>query len=130
MSFSDVERTELIAALSKTADMVELLLRQIDLLIFAQESGRRLTDAELTQLHDHQTIWCGDLERLRNRLASITIERRRGCSESDPRGDAVKRRRTVSDHWTRRPYFDSVYTLDIRLADDAKKAIQLLDQRR
>jgi len=34
--------------------MVELLLRQIDLLIFAEESGRRLTDAELKQLHDHQ----------------------------------------------------------------------------
>ena len=50
MSFSDEERAELIAAVSKTADMVELLLRQIDLLIFAQESGRRLTDAELKQL--------------------------------------------------------------------------------
>jgi hypothetical protein len=54
--------------------MVELLLRQIDLLIFAQESGRQLTDAELKQLHDHQTISRCDLERLRNRLASITIE--------------------------------------------------------
>ena len=40
MTFSDEERAELIAAVSKTADMVELLLRQIDLLIFAQESGR------------------------------------------------------------------------------------------
>jgi hypothetical protein len=54
--------------------MVELLLRQIDLLIVAQESERRLTDAELTQLQDHQTIWRGDLERLRHRLASLTIE--------------------------------------------------------
>ena len=74
MTFSDEERAELIAAVSKTADMVELLLRQIDLLIFAQESGRRLTDAELKQLKDHQTIWRRDLERLRNRLASVTIE--------------------------------------------------------
>ena len=74
MSFSDEERAELIAALSQTADLVELLLRQIELLIVAQESGRRLTDAELKQLHDHQTIWRGDLERLRNRLASLTIE--------------------------------------------------------
>ena len=56
MSFSDEERAELIAALSKTADMVELLLRQIDLLIFAQESERRLTDAELKQRKDHQTF--------------------------------------------------------------------------
>ena len=74
MSFSDEERAELIAALSKTADMVELLLRQIDLLIVAQESGRRLTDAELKQLHDHQTICHRDLERLRQQLASVTIE--------------------------------------------------------
>jgi hypothetical protein len=54
VSFSDEERAELIGALSKTADMVELLMRQIDLLIFAEESGRRLTDAELKQLRDHQ----------------------------------------------------------------------------
>jgi len=74
VSFTDEERAELIAALSKTVDMVELLLRQIDLLIFAQESGRRLADPELTQLKDHQTIWRRDLERLRNRLASLTIE--------------------------------------------------------
>ena len=74
MTFSDEERAELIAALSRTDDMVEVLLRQIDLLSFAQESGRRLTDPELKQLHGHQTIWRGDLERLRNRLASLTIE--------------------------------------------------------
>lgn len=46
----------------------------VDLLIFAQESHRRLTDAELAQLHDHQTMWRRDLERLRSRLARITIE--------------------------------------------------------
>jgi hypothetical protein len=56
MSFSPEERAELIAALSKTADMVELLLRQIDLLIFAPESGRQLMDAALKQPHDHQTM--------------------------------------------------------------------------
>jgi len=50
--------------------MVELLLRQIDLPIFAHESGRKLTDAELEQLHDHQKIWRRDLER----LASVMIE--------------------------------------------------------
>jgi hypothetical protein len=68
------ERAEFIAALSKTADMVELLLRQIDLLMLAHESGRHLTDAELKQLREHQTIWRSDLERLRQRLASVTIE--------------------------------------------------------
>jgi hypothetical protein len=68
------ERAEFIAALSKTADMVELLLRQIDLLMLAHESGRHLTDAELKELREHQTIWRSDLERLRQRLASVTIE--------------------------------------------------------
>jgi hypothetical protein len=57
------ERAEFIAALSKTADMVDL--GQINLLIIAHESGRQLTDAELKQLHDHQGIWRGDFERLR-----------------------------------------------------------------
>jgi hypothetical protein len=65
-----------IAALSNTADMVELLLRQIDLLISAHESGRPLTGAELKKLHDHQSVWRRDLERLRQRLASVTIEPR------------------------------------------------------
>jgi hypothetical protein len=67
---TDNEGADFIAALSKTADMVELLLRQIDLLIFAHESGRKLTDAELEQLHDHQKIWRRDLER----RASVMIE--------------------------------------------------------
>jgi hypothetical protein len=68
------ERAEFIAALTKTADMVELLLRQIDLLILAHESERQLTDTKLRQLHEHQTMWRSDLERLRQRLASVTIE--------------------------------------------------------
>jgi hypothetical protein len=69
------ERAEFIAALNRTADMIELLLRQIDLLILASESGRTLTEAELKQLlHQHQKIWRRDLERLRQRLASVTIE--------------------------------------------------------
>jgi hypothetical protein len=41
-TFADVisdERAEFIAALSKAADMVKLLLRQIDLLISGYESG-------------------------------------------------------------------------------------------
>jgi hypothetical protein len=42
--------------------------------MLAHESGRHLTDAELKQLREHQTIWRSDLERLRQRLASVTIE--------------------------------------------------------
>ena len=45
MSFSDEERAELIAALSLTADMVGILLKQLDPLLDARENGRTLTDA-------------------------------------------------------------------------------------
>jgi hypothetical protein len=74
VAMNSEERAEFIAALTKTADMVELLLRQIDLLTLAHESERQLTDTELRQLHEHQTMWRSDLERLRQRLASVTIE--------------------------------------------------------
>ncbi len=68
------ERAEFIAALSKTADMVQLLLEQIDRLIVVSEAGRRPTDAELQQLREHQILWRGQIERIRQRLASVTIE--------------------------------------------------------
>jgi hypothetical protein len=37
--FSDEERAELIAALSLTADMVGILLKQLDLLLDARDTG-------------------------------------------------------------------------------------------
>ena len=45
MSFSDEERAELIAALSLTADMVGILLKQLDLLLDARDEGRPVSDA-------------------------------------------------------------------------------------
>jgi len=57
VSFSDEERAELIAALSLTADMVAILLKQLDLLLDARDSGRAVTDAEAAQIREHVAIW-------------------------------------------------------------------------
>jgi hypothetical protein len=48
VSFSDEERAELIAALSRTADMVAGLLDALAILRVALEAGRQPTDGELT----------------------------------------------------------------------------------
>jgi hypothetical protein len=76
------ERAEFIAALSKAADMVKLLLRQIDLLISGYESGAS-ADRRWTQAASRASaIWRRDLERLRQRLASVMIERRRDHNDA------------------------------------------------
>ena len=75
MTFSDEERAELIAALSLTADMVGILLKQLDLLLDARDSGRVVTDAEAAQIRQHSTIWHQQqLDKLRSRLTGLTIE--------------------------------------------------------
>ena len=72
--FADDERAELIAALSLTADMVGILLKQLDLLLDARDGGRLLTDAEAAQIRDHSAIWRQQLETLRSRLTGLTIQ--------------------------------------------------------
>jgi hypothetical protein len=47
VNFSDEERAELIAALSRTADMVAGLLDALDILRVALEAGRQPTDGDL-----------------------------------------------------------------------------------
>jgi len=74
MTFSGEERAELMAALSLTADMVGILLKQLDLLLDARESGRTLTDAEASQIREHSAIWHQQLDKLRSRLTGLTIE--------------------------------------------------------
>jgi len=73
MTFSAKERAELIGALSKTADMVRILLDQLDLLL-SHAAGRRLTDAEAEQLREASAVWRQQLGKLRQRLASVTVE--------------------------------------------------------
>ncbi len=74
MTFSDEERAELIAALSLTADMVGILLKQLDLLLDGRDSGRVLTDGEAAQIRQNAATWRHQLEKLRSRLTGLTIE--------------------------------------------------------
>jgi len=74
MSFSDEERAELIAALSLTADMFGIPLKQLDLLLDARDSGRVLTDGEATQIRQNAATWRHQLDKLRSRLTGLTIE--------------------------------------------------------
>jgi len=74
MTFSGEERAELMAALSLTADMVGILLKQLDLLLDARDSGRTLTDDEAVQIREHSAIWHQQLDKLRSRLTGLTIE--------------------------------------------------------
>jgi hypothetical protein len=63
-----------IGAVCKTADMVQILLDQLDLLRLAHDAGRPLTDAEAAKLRDASALLRQQLEKLRQRLASMTIE--------------------------------------------------------
>jgi len=81
VSFSDEERAELIAALTKTAEMVGLLLDALDTLLVAYVAGQQPTAGDVERLIEHSALWRKQLEKLRSRLASVTIERRRGCSD-------------------------------------------------
>ena len=74
MSFSDEERAELIGALSRTADMVGGLLDALDILRVALEAGRQPTEGDLERLREHSALWRRQLEKLRSRLAGLTIE--------------------------------------------------------
>ncbi len=72
--FSDEERAELIAALSRTADMVAGLLDALDLLRLALEAGRQPTEGDLQRLREHSALWRRQLEKLRSRLSGLTID--------------------------------------------------------
>ena len=71
MSFSDEERVDLIAALSRTAEMVGLLL---DVLLVSYVAGQQPSAGDVERLTEHSALWRQQLEKLRSRLASLTIE--------------------------------------------------------
>jgi hypothetical protein len=74
MSFSDDERAELIAALSRTAEMVGLLLDALDVLLVSYVAGQQPSAADVERLTEHSALWRQQLEKLRSRLVSLTIE--------------------------------------------------------
>ena len=74
VSFSDDERAEQIAALSRTAAMVAGLLDALDVMRVALEAGRQPTDGDLQRLREHAALWRRQLEKLRSRLSGLTID--------------------------------------------------------
>jgi hypothetical protein len=68
------ERAELIAAVTRTSEMVGALLDLVDRIVIGFDDGRQLTQADAERLREHSTPWRQQLERIRQRLASVTIE--------------------------------------------------------
>ena len=74
MTFTDEERAELIAALSRTAEMVADLLDALDILRLSLEAGRQPTEGDLQRVREHSALWRRQLEKLRSRVSGLTIE--------------------------------------------------------
>ena len=74
MSFTAEECAELIAALSRTAEMVGLLLDALDVLLASSLAGQQPSTGDLERLTEHSALWRQQLEKLRSRLGSLTIE--------------------------------------------------------
>jgi hypothetical protein len=74
MSFSDEQCADLVAALTHAPEMVGGLLDVTHRLLTTFEEGIRPPAQKLAELREHQALWQEQLERLRQRLASVTIE--------------------------------------------------------
>jgi hypothetical protein len=46
----------------------------VDRIVVGFDDGRQLTHADVERLREHSTLWRQQLERVRQRLASVTIE--------------------------------------------------------
>jgi hypothetical protein len=68
------ERADFITALSKTAEMVEGLLDALDTMRLSLEAGHQPTAGDLQRLREHSALWRQQLDRLRQRLVSATVE--------------------------------------------------------
>jgi hypothetical protein len=71
VNFSADERAELIGAVTRTTEMVGALLDLVDRIVIGFDDGRQLTQADVERLREHSTLWRQQLERLRQRLASL-----------------------------------------------------------
>jgi hypothetical protein len=68
------ERAELLAAVTRMSEMVGALLDLVDRIVVGFDGGQQLTQADVERLREHSTLSRQQLERLRQRLASVTIE--------------------------------------------------------
>jgi hypothetical protein len=74
VGFTDDERAELIAVLSRTAGMVARVLDALEILRGGLQAGRQPTEGDLDRLRDQSALWRRQLEKLRSRLSGLTIE--------------------------------------------------------
>jgi hypothetical protein len=74
VTVSDEERAELITALSRTAEMVGLLLDALDVPLVSYVAWQQPSAGDVERLTEHSALWRQQLEKLRSRLASLTIE--------------------------------------------------------
>ena len=74
MNVSADKRAELIGAVTRTTDMVGALLALVDRLVIGFDDGRQLTLADVERPREHSAPRRQQLERLPQRLASVTIE--------------------------------------------------------
>ena len=65
------DRRPLIAALSRTAEMVGLLLDALDVLLVSSVAGQQPSAGDVERLTEHSALWRQQLEKLRSRLASL-----------------------------------------------------------
>ncbi len=68
------ERTELIAAWQHTAFMVEGLLGLLEELLVSVETQAPPSAERVEEIRRHTAVWRTQLERMRQRLTSATIE--------------------------------------------------------
>jgi len=68
------ERGELIAALHHTAAMVEGLLTLLERLLLSLETQAPPSSEKIDEVRRHAAVWRTQLDRMRQRLASVTIE--------------------------------------------------------
>ena len=54
--------------------MVGLLLDALDVLLVSYVAGQQTSAGDVERLTEHSTLWRHQLEKLRSRLASFTIE--------------------------------------------------------
>jgi hypothetical protein len=68
------ERGELILALQHTAAMVEGLLTLLEGLLASVEADARPSSDDIDALRRHASVWRTQLDKMRRRLASATVE--------------------------------------------------------
>jgi hypothetical protein len=73
VTFADEERAELIAALSRTAEMVGLLLDALDVLFVSYVAGQQPSAGDVERLTEQSALWRQQLEKLRSRLGRFEL---------------------------------------------------------